>query len=124
MYNQGLKKYVKYEEDNQIIINNMNQNNNIYGLLEAEEEVEAVKYVINNIDDLKLMLKGFRNNTKVFDPVIKIDLEGTETVPKTLRINKNVAETFEKFCSENNKYSKGDLISIALKEYMDNHIEA
>lgn len=119
-YNQALKKYVKYEDDNQVVIGNMNHNN-FLGLLEDEEEAACAKYVIENIVDLKNMLQTFMQNSDIIDPSIKIDLDGNETIPKTLRINKNVAESFEKFCSENNKHSKGDLISMALKEYMDNH---
>lgn len=53
MYNHSLKKYVKYESDNNIIINN---HNNIFGALNDSEEVEAIKYVIDNIDDLKIIL--------------------------------------------------------------------
>lgn len=50
MYNKGLKKYVKCELGNEMIINNF-YSNNIFGPLDNEEEVACAKFVIDNISD-------------------------------------------------------------------------
>lgn len=91
--------------------------------LSDEEEVDAVKYVIDNIKSLKLLLEEYISNPKKFTPNIKIDLDTTENITKTLRINKKALETFEKFCEENPQHKKMDLISMALIEYVNNHTE-
>ena len=41
--------------------------------------------------------------------------------PKSIRINEFIYQDWQKFCEENKLYSKQELISMALKEYMENH---
>lgn len=88
-----------------------------------EEEIEDIKYVINNIKFLRELLEEYISNPKTFKPNIKIDLDTTENITKTLRINKKALETFEAFCEENPQHKKMDLISMALIEYVNNHTQ-
>lgn len=57
-------------------------------------------------------------------PDIHIDLvDDSEhnATPKSVRINYFVWEDWQKFCEQNDDYSKKQLLSMALKEFMDKH---
>ena len=41
--------------------------------------------------------------------------------PKSIRINEFIYQDWQRFCEENKLYRKQELISMALKEYMENH---
>ena len=75
---------------------------------ELEEEVAKVK---TELEELKR-------------PDIQIDLQDDSefsATPKSIRINTFVWEDWQKFCEANEEYSKKQLVSMALKEFMEKH---
>lgn len=75
---------------------------------ELEQEVDRVKA---ELDELQ-------------KPDIHIDLQDDSelnSTPKSVRINVFVWEDWQKFCEENEEYSKKQLVSMALKEFMEKH---
>lgn len=75
---------------------------------ELEEEVSKVKM---ELEELK-------------KPDIHIDLQDDSefsSTPKSIRINAFVWEDWQKFCEANEEHSKKQLVSMALKEFMDKH---
>lgn len=52
---------------------------------------------------------------------IKIELDNSEVVKRTIRGNKTVFDNWDKFCSANKQFNKQDLLSMALKMYMEEY---
>ena len=75
---------------------------------ELEEETAKIK---KELEELK-------------KPDIEIDLQDDSeynATPKSIRINTFVWEDWKKFCEDNEEYSKKQLVSMALKEFMNKH---
>ena len=52
---------------------------------------------------------------------IKIELDNSKVVKRTIRGNKTVFDNWDKFCSANKQFNKQDLLSMALKKYMEKY---
>lgn len=77
-------------------------------ILELEQQIEVFKA---ELDELRR-------------PEILIDLEDDSEMnssPKSVRVNYFVWEDWQRFCELNDGYSKKQLISMALKEFMEKH---
>lgn len=75
---------------------------------ELEKEVDRVKA---ELDELQ-------------KPDIHIDLKDDSelnSTPKSIRINVFVWEDWQQFCEDNEEHSKKQLVSMALKEFMEKH---
>lgn len=143
-YNQKLKQYIPISEantkTNTEAYTGTNTETNTIGLepikaytntivLDTQYnclQANTLDYLTNNIDVLKNIIDRFANtvpNTETNTGII-IDLLCDKHIkpnPKAIRINHFIYEDWQKFCDENNYYSKQDLISMALKEYMQSH---
>lgn len=112
-YNEIIKDY-KYSSDlNKYVLRVVNDVDEQLLYLSELMQNKSFKYFLDNIDDI---LKSKQKSNK-----IKIDLDSTETISKSMRANKEVVEAFEEFCEENSQYRKMDLLSMALKEYMEKY---
>lgn len=134
-YNQKLRKYICNTEVSQI------QGEVIEMPLETDLERQSDTLVIQNKyknDLLELikykseildMLKDYKcNNHKSDTTVIQIETRGInieglkgETIQTSIRVNKDVIEGFREFSKEYKQYKSSDLISMALKEYMEKY---
>ena len=77
-------------------------------ILELEQQIEVFKA---ELDELRR-------------PEIFIDLEDDSEMsssPKSVRVNYFVWEDWQRFCELNDEHSKKQLISMALKEFMEKH---
>lgn len=77
--------------------------------------------LVNNYDVLKEIIELHKRNTSVIKTQITIDLDDSENKLTTLRVNKSVLENFNEFCKKNSQFTKVDLFSQALKEFMELH---
>ena len=96
------------DKKNQLVINDKNVMDKVYGL-------------VKNYDRIMELLNS---NDKVYDKVydgITIELPMSEEYRTTIRINKVIYEQFDTFCTDNRTFTKKDLLSMALKEYMDKY---
>mgnify|MGYP003291983335 CR=1 FL=1 len=92
-------------------------------------QLELSNYLIDNFSILKDMLEKYKSTTKgtttsTTNKII-INLVNDKQLnpkPKSIRINEFVYQDWQKFCEENKLYSKQELISMALKEYMEKYI--
>ena len=75
----------------------------------------------NNYNDIMNMLENYRRNTSVIKQQIVIDIEDAESKLTTLRVNRKVLSEFNKFCEKNKQFKKVDLLSQALKNFMEQH---
>ena len=74
---------------------------------------------------LETQVEGLKEEIeKLEDSVIVINLmDDTDlnSSPKSIRINFFVWDEWQEFCDKNDQYSKKQLVSMALKEYMEKH---
>lgn len=96
------------------------------GVLEIiEKSDEEIK---NNLLDLaknyELLVEIMdihRRNTSVVKQQIIIDIEEADSKLTTLRVNSKVLEEFNKFCDDNKQFKKVDLLSQAMKNFIDQY---
>lgn len=90
-------------------------------------QTEQASYIVENFDILKEIVEGYKANRKVNDKQNKsiiidlIDDRHLENKPKSIRVNNFVYNDWTEFCEINKYYTKQELISMALKEYIINH---
>lgn len=91
------------------------------------EKANTLDYISNNINILMDMIEKYKtttqSTTETTTNYIKIDLiddKHLKPKPKSIRINEFVYQEWQEFCDKQH-YSKMDLISMALKEYMEKY---
>lgn len=94
--------------------------------LPVNVDLEQFQGIMNNYSVLMEMIESYKQNTMGLSSgersiVIELPIEDEKQFKKTFRINKVIFEQFEKFCEKHKEYTVKDLVSMALKEYMDNH---
>lgn len=121
-YNQKIKKYVKSSTN--IIQSESSITNIIPNIKDDLLEIIEMK------EDLKKLIKQYKEgydkeHTSVIEVIvennIKIDLPDAEIVRTTVRVNKDVLDCWNKFCNINKEFSKTDLLSSCMKEFIDKY---
>lgn len=103
----------------------LEKNNNVMtssSIVINKENQDKLINIINRYDDLMDLLDN--KNTNNFNSGIIIELpneEGKKDTRATIRINKVIWERFSKFCDNNKAFSKKELLSQALKEFMERY---
>ncbi|CEQ31860.1 Uncharacterised protein [[Clostridium] sordellii] len=99
--------------------------NNIIGIQEKQEQI--MSYLEGNFDILTNIIEKFKSTTgattETTTDYITIDLVDDKHLnpkPKSIRINEFVYRDWQGFCDKQ-PYSKMDLISMALKMYMEKY---
>lgn len=77
--------------------------------------------ITNEYEVLMEMIKLYKSNTNVLQSQICIDLPICDSELTSFRVNKKVLNDFNEFVKHNREFRKIDLVSMALKEYMENH---
>lgn len=125
-YNQKLKRYDKqhteiiqtkeYDKDNTNIIP--------YNIKDDLIEIVQMK------DDLKELIKNYKEgydkeHTQVIEVIadegIRINLSNSEVVRTTVRVNKDVLDKWNSFCDKHKEFSKTNLLSSCMLEYIDKY---
>lgn len=86
-------------------------------------QATTVDYLTENIGLIKQLLENYKRNTKSNNKDIIINLVSDKHLdpkPKSIRINEFVWRDWQEF-TKDLTFSKSDLISQALKEFMKNH---
>lgn len=92
--------------------------------LSLMEHEEIQNYILGNFDILKEIIEKYKTTTTSTTNKIIINLVDDKHLnpkPKSIRINEFIYQDWQRFCEENKLYRKQELISMALKEYMENH---
>ena len=133
-YNQKLKQYIPTKESTTeattktttepINISVVETNTNT---LLTTEKANTLDYINNNINILMDMIEKYKTTTQTTTQTttnyITIDLVDDKHLkpkPKSIRINEFIYQEWQEFCDKQH-YSKMDLISMALKEYMEKY---
>lgn len=86
-------------------------------------QTTTIDYLVDNIDLIKKLLENYKRNTQSNNTDIIINLISDKHLnpkPKSIRINEFVWRDWQEFIKDLT-FNKGDLISMALKEFMENH---
>ena len=118
-YNNKTKNYIKTTSPSTRTTTNENKVVNIVNK-------EDVKYISENIDLLKEIIENYKNTKAATQSTTGIVVNlisdrHLDTKPRSVRINYFVWEDWKEFCERNKYYSKQDLLSMALKEYMEKY---
>lgn len=94
----------------------------------SNDPAEISNYLIDNFSILKDMLEKYKSNTGATTETTTnnivinlVDDKHLNPKPKSVRINEFVYKDWQTFCDKNKLYTKQELISMALAEYMKNH---
>lgn len=120
-YNPKLKQYIPIENKNKIVVLD-NTTNTL-----QKEQAKILSYLGENFDVLVEFMEKYKSTTRTTTESttnhITIDLIDDKHLnpkPKSIRINEFVYRDWQRFCDKQH-FSKMDLISMALKEYMDKY---
>lgn len=137
---EGSEKVENYK-DNQLVVNNKTEAN--IKPVEAERvnhlPVEFTDYdkLINmvntyqemskrmeQLDKMEEMLQWYELQKSVIDvtpPKLEIPPTDVEPVTRSFKIYPDVNEDFKEFCSKNNHYKVQDIISFAIRQFLDTY---
>ena len=145
IYSKDLNRYVYNDsvtdvlqkgttENNKCIAGVIHKENNVSNTLVArvdkvtdiinrsEVEIkETIIDIVNNYDVLKEIIELHRRNTSVIKQQITIDVEESDSKLTTLRVNSKILDKFNEFCSKNKQFKKVDLLSQAIKEFIEKY---
>lgn len=89
---------------------------------------ENILKLASNFNRIMTVVEQFENtyNSKYEDEydngiIIELPIETKKDFRATTRVNNVIWELFGNFCTENSMYTKRDLVSMALKEYMQKY---
>lgn len=130
-YNQSKKLYINVldngidTEDNSIIPTTKSTTRNpTEPTTLTTAQSTTIDYLTDNLDVLIQLLESYKRNTESNnsdDIIINLDNDKhLDPKPKSIRINEFVWRDWQEF-TKNLTFSKTDLISMALKEFMNNH---
>lgn len=87
-----------------------------------EDSLEDLKLILEDSSTLLEMIQLFKKNTTVLDNKINLDLPESESKLTSVRLNKQILDDFDAFAEKHKEFKKADLMSMALKYYMDSFI--
>lgn len=125
-FNQKEKAYIKVNEPiteplNGELIDSLKETTKPTTL--TTTQTTTIDYLVDNIDLIKQLLENYKRNTQSNNTDIIINLISDKHLnpkPKSIRINEFVWRDWQEFIKDLT-FNKGDLISMALKEFMENH---
>lgn len=105
----------------------------VQGAVQEEVQEREVKtnslininsYLKENTNILIEMIEQYKKNSVVpkGDIVVQLPYEDDKAYKISMRVNKTVMERFKAFCENHKNFTQKELISMALLEYMDNHL--
>lgn len=104
----------EYDKSDTIVIYKKEIQSKIIGLAQNYDKILEIIRAYDKNDDAQYD-KGSR------DIVISLPIETKTDFRATIRVNNIVWEQFSEFANAHKEFTKRDLISMALSEYMNNH---
>lgn len=102
--------YKEYDKSNTIVIDKKEIQSKIIGLAENYDKI------------LKIIEQYDKKYDKEYDGIIvELPVETIKDFRTSIRVNNVVWEQFNEFVNNNKEFTKRDLISMALKEFIEKH---
>lgn len=126
-YNQKIKQYepldVSFDDTNII-----NYDNHTVVINKKDFDLSKITDLIDSYDDIKQVLDWFKNreyDNSIIEVVpnnkIEINIDTKETKRTTILVNNKIYNDFNEFCNKHREFDKKDLLSMALKEYIQKY---
>lgn len=109
-----IKDDKKDNDNNTLVINQTEIQNKLIGLAQNYDKILEIIQAYAKNDDAQYD----KNNRNI---VIHLPIETKADFRATIRVNNVVWDSFSDFANNHKEFTKRDLISMALKEYMENH---
>ena len=104
------------------IVENYKESTNVTLINKIDLEMQQnIIDIMQDAEILKQMIEQYKSNTTVLHQKLIIDLPKSNTKHTTMRINEIILDEFNKFSDKNKQYSKIDLVSQALKEFIEKY---
>lgn len=137
-------QYIKYDKNNIQVINpnkNKHEDNHTVVIKDGKSEYDKNNTLVINQKEIQTKLIGLAENydkileiiqkydkkydgqyDKEYDGItIELPIETKNDFRATVRVNNVIWEQFGEFANNHKEFTKRDLLSMALKEYMKNH---
>lgn len=107
---------------------NQQDNSSTLALQLKNSEYQKFIHIMNTYDELQNQVKDLLRKQELEDNIIDITPPKLEINPmegniisKTYKFNSNVIDEFTQFCKDNKNYKVQDIISLALREFLDKY---
>ena len=133
-YSKDLSQYIKVNcntnvvQSNKKVLQDINSNDlKKYNVSNTEVKTlnkdikDKIINVMGEYDVLMEMIQLYKSNSNVIQNSIIIDLPNVESELASFRVNKQILKEFNEFVKDKKEFRKIDLVSMALKEYMETH---
>lgn len=91
----------------------------------SNSDLSQLQDFISNYKTIMQMVEMFKQNNKLDaenkNITIELPFEDDKSYKASYRINKTINEQFKEFCKKHKEFTAKDLLSMALKEYMDKY---
>lgn len=91
----------------------------------SDDNVSQLQDFISNYKIIMQMVDMFKQNNQLGaenkNIIIELPFEDDKTFKASYRVNKTVNEQFKEFCKEHREFTSKDLLSQALKEFIDKY---
>lgn len=99
--------------------------NSINAEVFTNDDISQLQEFISNYSIIMQMVDMFKQNNKINtnnkNIVIELPLEDDKAFKASYRVNKTVNQQFKEFCQEHKEFTAKDLLSQAMKEFMDKY---
>lgn len=91
----------------------------------SDDDVNHLQDFISNYKIIMQMVSMFKENKQIANDnksiIIELPYEDDKTFKASYRVNKTINNQFKEFCKQHKEFTAKDLLSMALKEYMDKY---
>lgn len=115
-------KNSEYDNSNTIVVID-NDNSDTQVINEVNINKEKILGLVSNYDKIiKLIEEYDKKCVKEYDNIeIELPIETIKDFRTSIRVNNIIWEQFNEFTNNHKEFTKRDLLSMALKEYIENH---
>lgn len=118
-----LKEQQQHHEEPKEIINTIIPGSN--AVVFSNDDLSQLNDFISNHKIIMQMVNMFKENNKIDannkNIIIELPFEDDKTFKASYRVNKTINEQFKEFCKEHKEFTAKDLLSQALKEFIDKY---
>lgn len=91
----------------------------------SDDDVNHLQDFISNYKIIMQMIAMFKDNKQIDNDnkniIVELPYEDDKTFKASYRVNKTINNQFKEFCKQHKEFTAKDLLSMALKEYMDKY---
>ena len=109
---------LEYDNSNTLVINQKEIQNKLIGLAQNYDKILKVIQEYDKKYDSKYDAQYDKEYAGI---VVELPIETKADFRATIRVNNVIWDNFSNFVNNHKEFTKRDLISMALKEYMENH---